>query len=97
MPVIVPAEHYARWLDVANSEVDDLFQPYPAEQMRSHAVSTRVNTVQNDDASLIEPVIEVDATAAGTQRGPAPVADNAAPSETEDQAPAVAPVQPELF
>ncbi len=58
MPVIVAPEHYARWLDVAVSDVADLFAPYPADAMRLYPVSTRVNSVRNDDAALIDPVAE---------------------------------------
>jgi putative SOS response-associated peptidase YedK len=56
MPVIVAPEHYARWLDVSQTDVADLFAPYPAEMMTWYPVSTRVNSVRNDDAQLIEPV-----------------------------------------
>jgi putative SOS response-associated peptidase YedK len=56
MPVIVAPEHYARWLDPANAEVADLIAPYPSEAMAYHPVSTRVNSVRHDDASLIEAV-----------------------------------------
>jgi len=56
MPVIVPPEHYARWLDPANADVADLIAPYPSEAMRYHPVSPRVNSVRFDDAALIEPV-----------------------------------------
>jgi putative SOS response-associated peptidase YedK len=56
MPVIVPPEHYSRWLDPANAEVADLIMPYPSEAMACYPVSPRVNSVRFDDASLIEPV-----------------------------------------
>ena len=56
MPVIVPPAAYARWLDPATEDPADLVASYPAEAMRFHPVSTRVNTVRNDDASLIEPL-----------------------------------------
>ncbi|MEO8304944.1 MAG: SOS response-associated peptidase [Betaproteobacteria bacterium] len=56
MPVIVPPEHYARWLDPANGEVADLIAPYQSSAMAYHPVSARVNNVRNDDASLIEAV-----------------------------------------
>jgi len=55
MPVIIAPEHYARWLDPANAEVDDLVTPYPSDAMAYYPVSTRVNSVRHDDASLIEP------------------------------------------
>ena len=56
MPVIVAPEHYERWLDVAHTDVADLFAPYPADAMTWYPVSTRVNSVRNDDAQLIEPL-----------------------------------------
>jgi len=56
MPAIVPPELFRRWLDVANTEVADLLGPYPAEAMGYYPVSTRVNSVRNDDATLIAAV-----------------------------------------
>jgi putative SOS response-associated peptidase YedK len=54
MPVIVPPDDYERWLDPADDQVDDLLKPYPGEAMVVYPVSTRVNAVRNDDATLIE-------------------------------------------
>jgi putative SOS response-associated peptidase YedK len=56
MPVIVPPEEYARWLDRANEDASDLLGPWQGEALRIHSVSKRVNTVANDDASLVQPV-----------------------------------------
>ena len=56
MPVIVAPEHYARWLDPANADVVDLVAPFPPESMAYYPVSSRVNNVRNDDASVIEKV-----------------------------------------
>jgi hypothetical protein len=56
MPVIVAPADYARWLDVGDEPPQDLVAPYPADAMTFTAVSTRVNAVRNDDATLIEPV-----------------------------------------
>jgi putative SOS response-associated peptidase YedK len=56
MPVIVPPEHYARWLDHAEHDVADLLAPLSDGLLQAHAVSARVNAVRNDDAALIEPV-----------------------------------------
>jgi len=83
MPVIVPPEHYARWLDAAADDVADLFDPAGAGDLRVHPVSTRVNAVRNDDASLIEAVEDAAASAA------------AAVAE-EPQAPEL-PLQPRLI
>ncbi len=59
MPVILPAEDYAAWLDPANVDVDalkGLIRSYPTERMHAHLVSTRVNTPKNDDLELIAPI-----------------------------------------
>ena len=56
MPVIIAPESYERWLDVATADVDDLLEPFPAEAMAWYPVSTRVNSVRNEDPELIERV-----------------------------------------
>jgi putative SOS response-associated peptidase YedK len=63
MPVIVAPVAFDRWLDVANEDTAALFAPYPADAMTYYPVSTRVNSVRNDDARLIVRV-EEDAHAA---------------------------------
>lgn len=55
MPVIVPPPDYERWLDPAHEGPQDVIAPYPSEAMAYYPVSTRVNAVRNDDATLIEP------------------------------------------
>lgn len=64
MPVILKPEDYARWLDkdVSGEGVADLLGPYPAEGMIATAVSTRVNSVKNDDAGCIEPATSISAS-----------------------------------
>jgi putative SOS response-associated peptidase YedK len=54
MPVIIAPDDYARWLDPANPDVADLIAPYPSSAMASYPVSPRVNSVRNDDATLLE-------------------------------------------
>jgi putative SOS response-associated peptidase YedK len=54
MPLIVPREHFARWLDPRKGDVRDLVVPYPAERMTHYPVSTRVNSVRHDDPKIIE-------------------------------------------
>ncbi len=57
MPVILKAEDHDRWLDPRFKQVDDildLLKPYPADFMRSYRVSSRVNSVKNDDAACAE-------------------------------------------
>lgn len=56
MPVIVAPDDYARWLDPAIADPSDLVGPYPPDAMRYVPVSTKVNSVRHDDATLIEPV-----------------------------------------
>jgi len=83
MPVIVASPDYERWLDVANVDVSDLFAPFPAALMTYYPVSVRVNAVRNDDASLLERVVEAAAAEQET------VADEPAKSDT--------PAQSQLF
>jgi putative SOS response-associated peptidase YedK len=59
MPVILPAEAEAVWLDPAISDparLLPLLQPYPAERMRAYPVSGAVNSVAHDGAALIAPM-----------------------------------------
>ena len=60
MPVIVAPGNYARWLGESGTEAppDDLLQPYPADAMRAHPVSTHVNKPENDDEQCIAPLAE---------------------------------------
>ena len=60
MPVILKPEDYDRWLDPGitdPNQMADLLQPLDARLMRTYPVSTRVNSVKNDDPSCAEPVI----------------------------------------
>lgn len=71
MPLIIPREQYARWLDPANPDVADLIVPYPAEGVAYYPVSSRVNNVRHDDASLIERVAAIPVEA-DADHGPPP-------------------------
>lgn len=57
MPVIVAPKDHATWLSSETSldALDGLLGPFPAEQMKSTAVSTRVNSVANDDEACLQP------------------------------------------
>ena len=58
MPVILEPEEFAAWLDPATEDaaaLTPLLDPAPDGILNFHAVSTRVNKPQNDDASLVEP------------------------------------------
>lgn len=70
MPLIVGRDQYTRWLDPANADVGDLIVPYPAAAMACYPVSHRVNSVRNDDASVLERVDP--AAAESTSHEPAP-------------------------
>ena len=57
MPVILKRDDYDLWLDPGLKRVDDLLdllKPFPADAMRHHRVSTRVNSVKNDDPACAE-------------------------------------------
>jgi putative SOS response-associated peptidase YedK len=59
MPVILPPEKWAVWLDeepVEEATLKGLLAPYPAEQMTMWPVDKRVGNVKNNDPSLIEPI-----------------------------------------
>jgi putative SOS response-associated peptidase YedK len=61
MPLIIAAEDYAAWLDPQKHDpvaLKALVQPYPAGRMDAHPVSPRVNTPENDDPRLLEPLTE---------------------------------------
>ncbi len=58
MPVIVQSEDADEWLFQGNepSAVVPLLKAVPSDYLVATAVSTRVNSVRNDDASCLEPV-----------------------------------------
>jgi putative SOS response-associated peptidase YedK len=59
MPVILPRDAYARWLDpaeVSAQELQGLLVPYPAEEMTAYEISTLVNSPQNDSPEIVTPV-----------------------------------------
>jgi putative SOS response-associated peptidase YedK len=55
MPVILPTDAEAVWLDPAVSKQHalSLLEPYPANLMVALPASTRVNSVRNDDSGLL--------------------------------------------
>ncbi len=60
MPVILPRDAWPQWLGEAPADaaaLQALLKPYPAERMRVYPVAPRVNSVKNDDPSLIEPLL----------------------------------------
>jgi len=59
MPAILPPADHAAWLDPALSDqgrLGGLLRPYPADQMVAWPVSSAVNNVRRDEASLTAPV-----------------------------------------
>ena len=59
MPVILEKPDFARWLvsePLAREEAERLLAPSPTGSLVARAVSSRVNTVRNDDESLIEQI-----------------------------------------
>ena len=58
MPVILPPDTYAHWLEPSPRQPADLqglLAPYPAEAMSAHPVSTLVNSPANDRPECITP------------------------------------------
>jgi putative SOS response-associated peptidase YedK len=60
MPVILDPDAYDLWLDPGMNDVSaasDLLKPFDARLTRCYPVSTRVNSVVNDDAECSAPVV----------------------------------------
>jgi putative SOS response-associated peptidase YedK len=53
MPAILEPKSYARWLG-PETDPHDLLMTYPSEPMVMWPISTRVNSPDNDDASLLD-------------------------------------------
>ena len=61
MPVVLPREMEAFWLDDSVEDPDALrsvLSPYPDDEMEVYEVSTLVNSAANDDPKVIEPLGE---------------------------------------
>jgi putative SOS response-associated peptidase YedK len=61
MPVVIPREQFARWLDPAEHDVDKLsklLRPFHPEEMTAYPVSTLVNNVKVDTATCIELLVQ---------------------------------------
>jgi putative SOS response-associated peptidase YedK len=59
MPVVIPPESLAVWLDPAEHDpgkLARLLRPFHPDEMTAYPVSTLVNNVRNDSAACIEPV-----------------------------------------
>ena len=72
MPIILPRDVWAIWLDPHNADLDELqtlLVPAPESLLRWWPVSTRVNTARINDPSLVEPIeITPDGEADGQAR-----------------------------
>jgi putative SOS response-associated peptidase YedK len=58
MPVILPSDAYAQWVDPSPrpaSELQKWLVPYPADQMTAFPVSTLVNRPENDRPEVVLP------------------------------------------
>ncbi len=65
MPMVIPPDSWADWLDPANTDVADLralLAPAMASGLATYPVSTEVNSVRNNGPQLVEQ-IEVDRVA----------------------------------
>lgn len=72
MPVIVPDEAWARWLDPTPDDPGELvamLQPTDAVELRIHAVERLVNDVRRDGPELLVPMVETAADPDGTTLG----------------------------
>jgi putative SOS response-associated peptidase YedK len=59
MPVILDPDAYDLWLDPGMRDVDaasEVVKPFGARLMRCYPVSSRVNSVANDDEACAAPV-----------------------------------------
>jgi putative SOS response-associated peptidase YedK len=55
MPVVIAASDYGTWLNGTPAEAAELLHPAPDDLFEAVAVSNRVNSYANDDASVLDP------------------------------------------
>jgi putative SOS response-associated peptidase YedK len=48
MPLILPPENYAAWIDRGREEVAALLRPLPADRMEAYPVGTAVNDPRHE-------------------------------------------------
>jgi putative SOS response-associated peptidase YedK len=58
MPVILASKDHDRWLSPLDADPRDMLKPYPSAPLMMWPISTRVNSPENDDPSIMEPVEE---------------------------------------
>lgn len=58
MPVILDPTYHGRWLDprAEPDALDALLRPFPSDRLKATPVSTRVNSVKNDDEACLAPM-----------------------------------------
>lgn len=56
MPVILPRDAESEWLSAGPETRQELCQPYPEDDLAAYPISPRVNKLENDDPSVIEPL-----------------------------------------
>jgi putative SOS response-associated peptidase YedK len=59
MPVVLHPDSYDLWLDPGFTDLaaaSEMLKPFDANAVRCYPVSTRVNSVVNDDAEFAAPV-----------------------------------------
>ena len=62
MTAILKPGDYDAWL-AEDGNPTEMLRPYPSEPMTMWPISTRVNSPKNDDAALLEVVVEADVSA----------------------------------
>ncbi len=58
MPLVIPTDHFAEWLDPQNDDVDRLdrlLDPTRIGELVAHPVGRRVGNARNEGADLVEP------------------------------------------
>jgi len=58
MPAILQEQDHEAWLTGTADEARAVLLPYPENLMVAWPVSPRVNSVKNDDESLMEPLAQ---------------------------------------
>ncbi len=78
MPMVIPADGWADWLDPVANHPADLLAPALSGGLASYPVSTEVNSVRNNGPQLIEPL-------ADSAAGPPPQASGSAANPGSSQ------------
>lgn len=61
MPVILPRDGYASWLEPSErqpKDLQDLLRPYPSQELEAYPVSTVVNSPGNDTPTCVLPLTQ---------------------------------------